>query len=182
MTNADIGHLHLERVDPDRDATLIRSWVVQERAKFWMMSDYSVEDVRQFYERIDAHPTHEAYLALAGEEPAALFETYDPRDEEVGKHFDVRPGDVGVHFMLAPPARPRPGFTGTVMTFLMGTVFADPAVLRIVAEPDARNDKAVNRVRQLGFELGDIVELSTKPAQLVFLSRDSYEQMSREQS
>ena len=49
-----------------------------------------------------------------------------------------------------------------------------------MAEPDARNDKAVALVRRLGFELGPVVELSTKPAQLAFFTRASYDLMPRE--
>jgi RimJ/RimL family protein N-acetyltransferase len=180
MTDAGIRHLRLERFDPGRDAPLLHSWVVQDRAQFWMMGDHTLEQVREIYEWIDEQPTHAAYLAFADDEPAALFQTYDPRAEEVGEHLDVRIGDVGVHVMLAPPTRPRPGFTGTVIAFLLDTVFADPTVERLVAEPDARNDKAIRLVSRLGFELGPVVELSTKPARLAFFSRAAYERMPRE--
>ncbi|MCW2850598.1 MAG: Penicillin acylase [Nocardioides sp.] len=180
MTDSGIRHLRLERFDPARDSPLLHSWVVQERAQFWMMGDHTLEQVREIYEWIDEQPTHAAYLAWADDEAAALFQTYDPRAEEVGEHLDVRLGDVGIHFMLAPPTRRRSGFTGTVIAFLLDTVFADPTVERIVAEPDARNDKAVALVERLGFELGPVVELSTKPARLAFLSRAAYERMPRE--
>lgn len=174
MTDSGIRHLRLERFDPVRDSPLLHSWVVEERAQFWMMGEHSLEEVREIYEWIDEQPTHAAYLAWADDEPAALFQTYDPRAEEVGDHVDVRVGDVGVHFMLAPPTRPRTGFTSTVISFLLDTVFADPEVHRLVAEPDARNQKAVNLVVRLGFELGPVVELSTKPAQLAYLDRTSF--------
>ena len=170
-----IGSLRLEPVDPRRDAPLLHSWVVEDRAQFWRMGDHTLEEVREIYEWIDEQPTHAAYLAFAGDEPAALFQTYDPRAEEVGEHLDVRPGDLGVHFMLAPATTPRPGFSGAVASYLLDHVFADPAVQRLVVEPDARNDKAVRLVTRLSFELGPVVELSAKPAQLAFLSRAAYE-------
>lgn len=174
MTDPGIRHLRLERFDPARDSPLLHSWVVQERAQFWMMGEHTLEQVREIYEWIDAQPTHAAYLAWADDEPAALFQTYDPRAEEVGDHLDVRRGDVGVHFLLAPTARPRRGFTRTVVAFLLDTVFADPEVQRLVAEPDARNDKAVDLVTRLGFELGPVVQLSTKPARLAYLTRTAF--------
>ena len=77
-------------------------------------------------------------------------------------------------FMLLSPTRPRAGFTATVVAFLLDTVFADPDVQRLVAEPDARNDKAVRLVTRLGFELGPVVRLSTKPAQLAYLTRTAF--------
>ena len=167
--------LVLDPLDPARDAELVHGWVVEDRARFWMMGDHTVEEVREVYTWIDEQPTHHAWLVRRDGEPVALFQDYQPTAEEVGDHFDVRPGDLGVHFMLAPTSAPEPGFTGQVVAFLLASAFADPQVERVVVEPDARNDKAVALVRRLGFELGPVVQLSSKPAQLAFLTRDAYE-------
>ena len=167
--------LTLDPLVPARDAALLHGWVVEDRARFWMMGDHTVEEVEQVYTWIDEQPTHHAWLVRRDGQPVALFQDYVPTAEEVGDHYDVRPGDLGVHFMLAPTAVAEPGFTGAVVTFLLASVFADPQVQRIVVEPDARNDKAVALVERLGFDLGAVVELSTKPAQLAFLTRARYE-------
>lgn len=167
--------LVLDPLDPARDAGLIHGWVVEDRARFWMMGDHTAEEVREVYTWIDEQPTHHAWLVRQDGEPVALFQDYLPTAEEVGDHFDVRPGDLGVHVMLAPASTAQPGFTGAVVSFLLASVFADPGVQRVVVEPDARNDKAVALVGRLGFELGPVVDLSTKPAQLAFLTRDRYE-------
>lgn len=166
--------LALDPLDPVRDAALVHGWVVEDRARFWMMGDHTVEEVREVYTWIDEQDTHHAWLVRRDGEPVALFQDYRPAAEEVGDHFEVRPGDLGVHFMLAPATVEEPGFTGAVVSYLLRSVFADPDVDRVVAEPDARNAKAVALVQRLGFELGPVVELSTKPAQLAFLTRDRY--------
>jgi hypothetical protein len=41
----------------------------------------------------------------------------------------------------------------------------------VVAEPDARNDRAIARFVRTGFELGPQVRLPDKPARMVFLER-----------
>jgi penicillin amidase len=171
---AGLGSLRLDPVDPAADAGLIHSWVVQDRARFWMMRDHTVAEVREVYAWIDAQPTHHAWLARLDGEPVSLFQDYRPAAEEVGDHFEVLPGDLGLHFMMAPPDRTVPGFTGHLMWFLLDFAFSDPAVQRVVVEPDARNLKSVALVTRLGMELGPVVELSTKPAQLAFLSRAAY--------
>lgn len=166
--------LALDPFVPDRDSALLHSWVVADRARFWMMQERTLEEVHEIYTWLVAQPTHHVWWVRLGEEPVALFQDYLPSAEEIGGLYDVRPGDLGVHFMLAEAATAQPGFTASVVAFLLERVFADPAVQRIVVEPDARNDKAVARMTRLGFELGPVVELSTKPAQLAFLTRDAY--------
>lgn len=170
--------LHLVTLDPtpgSGDVEAVHAWVVEDRAQFWMMQDHTLDEVREVYTWITDQPTHAAYLVKDDDTRVALFQTYDPRAEEVGEHLDVRDGDVGIHFMLAPATAARPGFTAGVVAFLADQLFADPAVRRIVAEPDDRNAKAVALVERLGFELGPVVTLSTKPARLAFWTREAYE-------
>lgn len=175
MTDHD--HLRLVELDPaagSGDVEAVHSWVVEDRAQFWMMQDHTLDEVREIYQWLTDQPTHAAYLVRDGEQRVGLFQTYDPRAEEVGEHFEVRDGDVGIHLMLAPALESRPGFTGDVAVLVAGFVFDDPAVQRVVVEPDARNAKAVERARSLGFSMEQVVELSTKPAHLGFLTRDVY--------
>ena len=169
------GRMILDPIDPARDAATIHAWVVEDRARFWMMGDHSVEEVREVYTWIDEQPTHHAWFVRRDGEPVALVQDYEPTAEEVGEHFEVRDGDRGLHFMLGPASAPRHGFTTEVITVVLDSFFADPVVRRVVAEPDARNAKAVALVERLGFELGPVVELSQKPAQLAFLTREGYE-------
>jgi penicillin amidase len=175
-----LGELTLHPVDPARDAELLHGWVTQERARFWMMQDRSVEEVREIYGWIAEQPGQHAWLARLGGEPAALFQDYLPGDEEVGEHFDVQPGDRGVHFLMAPPGGPageRRGYSRALLGFMVDFVFSDREVQRVVAEPDVRNEKSVGLLRRLGWELGEAVELSHKPAQLAFLTRERYEEL-----
>lgn len=167
-------NLTVDRFDPARDSELLHAWVVADRARFWMMQERTLDEVREIYTWLDEQPTHHVWLVRRDGEPVALYQDYEPTAEEIGSLYDVQPGDLGVHFMLAEATVAQPGFTAAVTAFLLDRVFTDPAVRRLVVEPDARNDKAVALVTRLGFELGPVVELSTKPAQLAFLTRDAY--------
>ncbi|MDX6351575.1 MAG: hypothetical protein QOF84_6365 [Streptomyces sp.] len=87
------------------------------------------------------------------------------------------PGDFGIHILIGPPppTGPEPGFTGALLSaFLAWVLAADPARRRIVAEPDARNDKAIARFLRAGFVLGPLIDLPQKRARLVFLDRDAF--------
>lgn len=165
-----LGRLTVGPVDPPADAPLLHGWVTQERARFWMMSDHTLEEVREVYAWIDRQPTHHAWLARLDGEPVALFQDYHPRAEAVGETYPVRDGDLGIHLFLAGTRAPRPGFTGALVTPLLTRSLAAPGVRRLVADPDVRNAGAIARFERLGFSRGPVVELAAKTAQLLFLA------------
>lgn len=168
------GTVRLVPVDPERDIDLLYGWVTEERARFWGMREADRARVHEIYAYLDSLDTHHAYLAYLDDRPTALFQTYRPEADPIGDFYDVRPGDTGIHLMMGPAepgTPPRTGYTAAVLSAFLDFVLSDPACLRIVAEPDARNARAVQRLRRAGFTLGPAVELPDKPAQFVFLER-----------
>ncbi|QGV82302.1 GNAT family N-acetyltransferase [Streptomyces ficellus] len=177
-----LGTFRFTPVDPAADSAVLHTWVVEERAQFWGMNGASRELVQEIYEDVDRRDTHHAFLVRLDGEPVALFQTYQPAEDRVSLCYEVREGDIGVHLMLAPiTGRPRPGFSRILAGALTRFAFRDPAVLRAVAEPDARNDKALALLSRLGFvrhaeiTLPEIdlpeVYLPEKRAVLAFLDR-----------
>lgn len=169
------GTVRLVPVDPAADADLLHGWVTEERARFWGMGDHAREQVREIYEFVGSLPTHHAYLALRDGVPAALFQTYEPDADPVGECYDVRPGDFGIHLLIAPAEGGEAvrGHTDALLTAFIGFVFGDPARLRVVVEPDARNEKALARMVRIGFELGPEIVKPEKTARLAFLTREA---------
>lgn len=160
-------------VDPVGDLDLLHAWVTQERARFWGMTDHTRDEVGEVYTYLDSLGTHHAYLVhehRAGAVPVAVFQTYEPEHDPVGEAYDVQPGDLGVHLFVGPGER-RPGFTGSLVRYLLGVVLEDPSVRRIVVEPDVLNERSVARFCREGFEVGPVVDLGHKTAQLAFLPR-----------
>ncbi|MGK4584777.1 GNAT family N-acetyltransferase [Kitasatospora sp. HPMI-4] len=169
------GTVRVLPLDPAADAEVIHSWVTQERARFWGMLDTDRERVREIYEYVDSLTTHHAYLIHLDDRPTALFQTYRPEHDPVGECYQVRPGDFGIHLMIGPvTGDPVPGWTGALLSAFLGFVLADPDRLRIVAEPDARNEKALARLVRTGFTLGPEIQLPEKRARLAFLDRNDF--------
>lgn len=165
-------------VDAPTDAALLHDWFGQDRARYWGMLTASVDDVRDMYAGISSSANHDAFLGSgsgsAGGAPEFLMERYDPALDPVGAHFTIKDGDVGMHLLVAPTGEPVHGFTRSVMTAVLGFLFADPTVQRIVVEPDVRNEKiqALNAV--VGFEPAAVIHLPDKDAQLSFCTREGY--------
>ncbi len=170
-----VGTLSLVTVDPAAHAELLHGWVTQPRAVFWGMSDRSLDEVREIYQFVDGLPTHHAYLIQLDGVPVGLFQTYEPAADPVGERYPVRPGDVGLHLLLAPTGTTPPGLTTAVAPVLARFLFRDPAKDRIVVEPDVRNERARRRLERQGFILGEQIEMPDKRAQLAFLTRARFE-------
>lgn len=162
-------------VDPEADVDLLHSWVTQERARFWGMLDADRERVREIYAHLDSLSTHHAYLVRVDDCPVALFQTYWAEADEVGEAYDAQPGDLGIHLLVGPTTALRAGWTETLALVLAAFVLQDPSVVRVLAEPDARNTRAADRLVRTGFALGPQVDLPHKRAQLAFLDRAALE-------
>ncbi|MBY8342379.1 acetyltransferase [Streptomyces spinosirectus] len=161
-------------LDPLQDAELLHSWVTHPKAAFWMMQDARLQDVEREYMRIAAHEHHHAYLGLRGGEPAFLMERYDPRYVELVGLYEPRPGDVGMHFLTPATDTPVHGFTRSVITAVMAHLFADPAVSRVVVEPDVSN-KAVHALNEaVGFVPEREIQKPEKRALLSFCTREQF--------
>lgn len=170
-----LGTLRLLRILPDEDADLIHTWVREERARFWGMNGLERNEVRDIYLFLDSLESHHGYLMTVGGEPAGIFQTYEPLEDPVSDAYPARPNDTGMHLFLAPATRPVPDFTAILLSGLVRFLLSVPAKDRVVAEPDARNNKAIDRFLRFGFEAGTKVQLPAKEAQLVFLTRDRFE-------
>ncbi|MFD9389698.1 GNAT family N-acetyltransferase [Streptomyces sp. NPDC060000] len=173
-TKAAVGRLSLRPLDPVEDAELLHGWVTHPKAAYWMMQDAKPVDVERAYMDIAADEHHHALLGLHDGEPAFLMEYYDPRHRELVGLYEPRPGDVGMHFLVAPTDRPVHGFTRAVITAVMTHLFEDPAVLRVVVEPDVSN-KAVHALNEaVGFVPEREIEKPEKRALLSFCTREQF--------
>ncbi|MEU4493327.1 GNAT family N-acetyltransferase [Streptomyces sp. NPDC023998] len=170
------GTVRIVPLTPAADVDLIHGWVTEERARFWGMADHTREQVLEIYEYLDSLTTHHAFLVQRDGEPVALFQTYEPDADPVGECYEVQPGDYGVHILIGPAdGRTERGFTGEILRVLIAYVLADPAHRRIIVEPDARNQKAIERMVRAGFELGPEIDKPEKRARLAFFSHEPQE-------
>ncbi|MBA4860512.1 acetyltransferase [Streptomyces sp. PSKA54] len=171
----DLGTFAVRPLDPLADAELLHSWVTHPKAAFWMMQDAKLHDVEREYMAIAAAEHHDAFIGLHNGEPAFLMERYDPAHVELVGLYEPEPGDVGMHFLVAPTDTPVHGFTRAVITAVMEHLFADPATERVVVEPDVRN-KAVHALNEaVGFVPEREIEKPEKTALLSFCTRAQFE-------
>jgi RimJ/RimL family protein N-acetyltransferase len=161
-------------LDPRGDARLLHGWVTHPKATFWMMRDAGPQDVERAYLDIAADEHHHAFLGLHDGEPAFLMERYDPAHRELVGLYEPEPGDVGMHFLVAPTDTPVHGFTRAVITAVMRHLFEDPAVRRVVVEPDVRNTAVHTLNEAVGFVPAREIRKPEKQALLSFCTRERF--------
>ncbi|MET9892459.1 GNAT family N-acetyltransferase [Streptomyces sp. NPDC006465] len=182
------GTVRVLPVDPHADLDVLHGWVTEERAAYWGMTGFTRQQVLETYLHLDSLDTHHAFLAVKDGVPAALFQTYEPEADRVSECYEVRPGDIGVHLLIGPPAPgggARPGWSSTLLAAFLAYALTGLDRQRAVVEPDARNAKAIARLTRQGFvPAGEIVlpeidlpevHLPEKPALLAFLTREAFE-------
>ncbi|MGD9484483.1 GNAT family N-acetyltransferase [Streptomyces sp. TRM70308] len=116
-TGADAppGACALRPVDPFADAALVHGWVTHPAAAHWLRENVTLPDVERELLRIAADPRHEAYIGLHRGEPAFLVERYASARPGRPELCPARPGDAGLHVLVAPAA---PRLRGGALTAL----------------------------------------------------------------
>ena len=172
-----MSRIELRPLDLERHLELLHTWVTHPRSVYWQMQAASRGDVRAEYAAIAANPHHEALLGTVDGDPAFLVERYDPAHSELAGHLVHTDGDVGMHVLVAPledGAAPVAGHTDAIFAAVMTWLFEDPAVTRVVVEPDARNEAIRAKNVAAGFVELHEVELATKTAMLSTCSREAF--------
>lgn len=202
----DPARISFRPVRPTADAELLHRWVTHPKSSFWLMSQASRADVERAYAEVEASPYQAAFIGeygtwpygrerygtppgeAAGEapygggprrpEPVCLMERYDPAHVELPGLYEPEPGDVGMHFLVAPAGPGTPpvhGFTRAVITAVLAELFADPSVRRIVVEPDVRNTAVQRLNAAVGFVPVRVVRKPEKDALLSTCTREQFE-------
>lgn len=173
-TDPRLGRFALREVDPETDTETLHCWLTHPKAAYWLMGDATPDDVRREHRDIAADPYRDAFVGLHADRPSFLVERYDPAYRELDGRYRNEPGDVGMHFLVAPTDTPVRGFTLAVLTTVMDLLFSADSTRRVVVEPDVRND-AVHRLNaSVGFRVERTLALPYKDAYLSTCTRAQY--------
>jgi RimJ/RimL family protein N-acetyltransferase len=169
-----IGRLSVRPAAPEHDLPTLHAWFNHPHARFWGMNGHGAPRIADYLHQLLRNPHADGFIGCRDGEALFWVETYDPRHDPVGAHYPVAPGDCGMHFLVAPPVRPVHGLTRAVMRCIQDWLFSDPAVRRIVVEPDIENHKIHPINLDAGFVYQGQIELPTKRAWLGLCPRSAH--------
>ncbi|WP_440120487.1 GNAT family N-acetyltransferase [Tenacibaculum sp. Ill] len=173
----DFGTIIIRPFQVKKDSAFLHQWVTQEYAVFWGMQNATVEEVEEEYTQLVAPKHYDVFVGMFHNEPAFIVERYNPQLDIINDFYKAKTSDCGVHIIVAPPKITKtPNFTWFMFRAVMDFVFTNPTINRIVVEPDIRNKKMFALCQRIGFQLGNVIELPNKTAQLAFLTKTNYQQ------
>ncbi|MBO3086194.1 GNAT family N-acetyltransferase [Cellulomonas fengjieae] len=162
-------------LDRHRYAPLVHGWLAHPASAFWQMGGLSLDDVRAYLAAVAADPRQDSWLGFVDEEPTFLVETYDPTTVLLDGVPEVRPGDLGMHLLVAPPTgAPVHGFTSGVMAATVAFCFGELGASRVVVEPDVRNHRVAAKNAEVGFRVLRELDLPGKRASLAVCTREAF--------
>lgn len=173
----DFGTVQIRHFRISEDSEILHQWVNQDYAIFWGMQGSTLPEVRKEYAKLMEPDHYDVFVGVYQEKPVFVLERYNPTLDPVGKHYNATKSDCGIHIIVAPPQVKIPDFTWYLFQTIMDFVFENPSIRKILVEPDIRNKKMFAICQRIGFELDKIIELPHKTAQLAFLQKERYQQL-----
>lgn len=166
--------LYLRALDYERDLPLYHSWFHQDYAKpFWNMAD-PLEKLEVSYREQQSSLHSRAYTGLIDGDGVFAVEFYWAARDVIGRYYNVRPGDYGLHLLIAPSEMPKRNFSLHVLFLCLDFLFSDARVTRAVCEADQRNAAMDRLLERAGFRSQGIVRLPKKQAHLTSCTRESF--------
>ncbi|MDV6315718.1 GNAT family N-acetyltransferase [Idiomarina sp. HP20-50] len=149
----------------------LNGWLERDYAAFW-----GAQSMTSAERRSELAPTTSKFglMAYRGTEPVLYTELYDPRFDEVGKHYECQNGDCGMHLLLAPASKPQSGFSRRAITAVVSLILQHLGFVRLVVEPDINNQKIHPLNRTVGIYYSQAIQLKNKKAMLGFCTLPSF--------
>ncbi|WP_435196690.1 GNAT family N-acetyltransferase [Natronomonas sp. EA1] len=167
----------LRRATLARDLGRLHAWLGNDHVKPYWQLDLPLSAFRDRLEAKldDDHLT--PYVGYLDHVPMSYWECYWAADDDVANYYDADPTDRGVHLLIGPTEYLGHGYARPLLRAVVAMQFRHPETDRVVAEPDARNGRAIHTFEQCGFEPHEEFHFAEagKDALLLVCDRDRFE-------
>ncbi len=160
-------------VDPDRDLGRLHAWLNSDHVlPYWTQND-PLPQVHETIRQRDADPDQTLYIGYLDHTPMSYWESYWAAEDRVADYYDADPADQGIHLLIGPPEYLGQGYATPLLRAMVEFQFQHHETDRVVAEPDARNDRAIRAFEAAGFDRRGELDLPDKTGQLMVRERDA---------
>ncbi|QLG28945.1 acetyltransferase [Halorarum halophilum] len=169
--------ISLRQASLERDLGRLHAWLGSDHVKPYWQLDLPLPAFRdRLAEKLDDDYLT-PYIGCLDHVPMSYWECYWAAEDDVANHYDAEPTDQGVHLLIGPEKYLGHGYALPLMRAVVAMQFRHPETERIIAEPDARNERVIHVFEQCGFEPRKefYFEESEKDALLMVCERERFE-------
>ncbi|QXQ17217.1 GNAT family N-acetyltransferase [Pseudomonas tolaasii] len=165
----------LRTVEIDVDLARFNRWQNSTRvANFWQETG-SLEQHREYLDKLDADPHTLTLIGCFDDEPFAYFEAYWAKEDRIAPFYDAGDYDRGIHMLVGEEHHRGPHKVASWLSALVHYLFLDdPRTQRVVAEPRADNAKMIGHMHNQCFHCEKEFDFPHKRAALMILGRERF--------
>ncbi|WP_435079146.1 GNAT family N-acetyltransferase [Halococcus sp. AFM35] len=167
----------LRQATLQRDLGRLHVWLGSDHVKpYWQLDlPLSVFRDRLAEKLADGHLT--PYIGCLDHVPMSYWECYWAAEDGVSNHYDADPTDQGIHLLIGPEEYLNNGYALALLRAVVAMQFRHSQTERVIAEPDACNERVIHVFEQCGFEqrMEFRFDEAEKDALLLVCKREQFE-------
>ena len=164
--------ISLRTLDIELDLERFNRWQNTPRVLAFWDEGGSLEDHRQYLEKLADDPHTLTLIGCFDDQPFAYFEAYWAKEDRIAPFYDAGDYDRGIHMLVGEQAHRGPHKVASWISALTDYLLQDdPRTRRIVAEPRADNAKMIGYMQSQGYKRIKEFDFPHKRAALMVLER-----------
>ena len=164
--------ISLRTLDIELDLERFNRWQNTPRVLAFWDEGGSLEDHRQYLEKLADDPHTLTLIGCFDDQPFAYFEAYWAKEDRIAPFYDADDYDRGIHMLVGEQAHRGPHKVASWLSALTDYLLKDdPRTRRIVAEPRADNAKMIGYMQSQGYKRIKEFDFPHKRAALMVLER-----------
>jgi hypothetical protein len=157
--------------DPASDTPILFKWMSQEYAGPLMERAFAPQALEESYTCMIESDFAQPFMGMVNNVPVCQVDVYKTRQDVISLYYDARPGDYGLHLVIAPLAI-QDNIAILVRTCIE-YFFSFPEVGRIVADIEIRNEWNHELFKKAGFRAYKKIRTAYKSSNLMICTRNS---------
>nr|WP_221761395.1 GNAT family N-acetyltransferase [Salibacterium salarium] len=157
------------------DCDLLHNWMNEEHVyPFWNLN-LSLKKYQEHLKEALADQHQTLYLGYLDGQVMSYWETYWVKGDVVENTYSSSSYDQGVHLLLGEKAFLGKGYSLPLLRAMIHFQFQVADTMKIIAEPDIRNEKMIHVFKKCGFTPIHPISLPDKTGLLMFCERNEFE-------
>ena len=165
----------LRALDIEEDLQRFNRWQNNPRVlQFWQEGG-SLNEHRDYLQRLAADPHSQALIGCFDEQPFAYFEVYWAKEDRIAPFYEAGDYDRGVHMLVGEEAYRGARRVECWLSSLLHYLFLDdPRTQRVVSEPRVDNERMIGYMQAARMHCEKEFDFPHKRAALMMVSRERF--------